>query len=89
MIPQHHGQSLYGIKVWMGWCVDLAISKDQPIRGFSHYGNWGSMMWTIVPATFQSKCLHLITLPMVMYHTTGSLAPQIEACDETVRNFSK
>ena len=31
-------------------------------------------MWIIVPATFQSKCLHLITLPMVMYHITGSLA---------------
>jgi hypothetical protein len=25
------------------------------LRGIPHYGNWGPVMWTIVPATFQSK----------------------------------
>jgi hypothetical protein len=46
------------------------------IRGLPHYNDWGLVMWTIVPETFLSKCLHLITLPMVMYHTTGSLEPK-------------
>jgi hypothetical protein len=78
--------------------IQPEFSQSQPpaitLRGLPHYGNWGSVMWTMVPATFQSKCLHLITLPMVMYHTTGSLAPRqsaknqnLEACDETVRRF--
>ena len=74
--------------VWVHDCKTL--------RGLPHYGNWGSMMWTIVPATFQSKCLHLITLPMVMYHTTGSLVshkllgkkPTAVHCEEAL-NFSK
>ena len=53
-------------------------SPCSPLRGLPHYGNWGSVIWTVVPATFQSKCLHLITLSMVMYHTIGSLAPHRE-----------
>jgi hypothetical protein len=74
------------------WCCHEGTLS---LRGLPHYGNWGLVMWTIVPASFQSKCLHLITLPMVMYHTTDSLAPRqstknqnLEACDETVRKFS-
>ena len=50
-----------------------------------HYGNWGSPMWTMIPATFQSKCLHLIALPMVVYHTTVSLAPHKERKFRTFR----
>ena len=55
------------------------------MRGLPHYGNWGSPMWTIGPATFQSKCSHLVTLPMVMYHTTGNLASHKEPKGQATR----